>query len=704
MHAKHLLFPAVPFLAAASFAQGTPPPIPVELRSRFGFDGPMLQKVGDGIGGLQIADVDGDGRKEVVVQDGRRARLAVLHVKDGAVTVDSRPTEGQIAGYTFGDAHGDGKPDLLLLDGRGRLVVKRADGTAAAPLDLGMPARGAALRVGDLDGDGKQDLVVFTKGGLRCVTHLAEAPVLSPIEPLEENVGACELLDLDGDHHLDLVCSLQAPTANVRVRLGHGDGSFGPWQITTIDTLHSLFAARLPDGGAALATIQGPHRRVALQRFADHGGTAPLSWWPLGEAQAGKAMPFVLGDIDGDGDEDVVLAPPDKAQLLVFLWQDGAFQPRTVPTLAGVTSLAIGDVDHDGKPDLVLASPEEDTLAWKPGSAPLDRFPTTLRCTDKPVAAAIAADGSIVVIARNDKRDAHLDRVVPEKEPVRIVDLGRLPADPSRLLLADVGDAPGDEAAFVVPGEGLRVVTLAAADPAAKPAKPAEAAGFTKKMDDGSLSTTTFDGKPALVAVRDRYVRTFRIDARGQLAVLAQDNGPAGTSELGLAATLPGGDRLYLDKKAGKLVRAAKTGAPTSLDVPGYEFTHLAAHGDAALLVGPRGLLRVPFGSGPSLREVAGQEPPTDRTFWWYGQCGDFDHDGAPDLALLDGRLPGVQILAGGTGGLQRALAIPVYEAPPSLEPETEPRELRVGDVDGDGRDDLVLLAFDRVLIYLQPK
>jgi hypothetical protein len=88
---------------------------------------------------------------------------------------------------------------------------------------------------------------------------------------------------------------------------------------------------------------------------------------------------------------------------------------------------------------------------------------------------------------------------------------------------------------------------------------------------------------------------------------------------------------------------------------------------------------------------------------------GDFNGDGIADLAVLDVHLPGLQILAGGRsaggqGTLQRALAIPVFEAPPSDEPGIEPREFAAGDLDGDGRTDLALIAHDRILVYLQEK
>ena len=685
-------------------AQSGPPPIPTELRARFGFEGPLVVKVGDGVGNLQVADVDGDGRVEAIAVDARRGRLVVVRVAGKEATMVPIATQGQIGGFAIADVHGDGKPDLLLVDARNRLTIRTPDAKAAVepgtkPLDLGLPGRGVQLLTGDLDGDRKADLVAITRGSLRWITNVAASPVLAPVEPFEESAHSFHLADVDGDGTLDLAAVVPGATMSLRVRGGDGRGGFGPWRVFAIDDLKDVCPARTADGAPALGAITGSPRRVTLQVLGASEDAQSLDWWSAGENAGGKCPPWVVADVDGDGDEDLVVARPDRAQLWLYEWRDETFVPRAVPTLAGVASLAAGDVDGDGKLDLVLTSPEEDALAWISGAGPLDRFPEQLPCVDKPVAAAVDPTGGVLVLGRTEKREAHLHRVVVGQPPAKLADLGRLPADPVRLLAADVGDAPGLECAFVVPGEGLRTVTLGDAPP--KDGKTAEVAGFTRKLDDGAVSLGTHEGQPALLAVRERFARTFRIDAKGQVHVLAQDNGPDGTTELSLAADCPGG-RFFFDKKGNELLRTAPDRPPVAVEIPAYDFQYLTAHHGGALLLGPRGVLRVPFVRGPALRAVAVHEPPLERTYYWMLRAGDFDHDGVIDLAVIDRHLPGVQILAGGPDGLQRALAVPVFERPPDDEPDNEPRDLAVGDLDGDGRADFVLVAHDRILVYLQ--
>ncbi|MCA9547214.1 MAG: hypothetical protein KC613_22585, partial [Myxococcales bacterium] len=47
-------------------AQSSPPPVDPALRARFGFLGPVRHKSGDGLDLLQVRDLDGDGRAEIL--------------------------------------------------------------------------------------------------------------------------------------------------------------------------------------------------------------------------------------------------------------------------------------------------------------------------------------------------------------------------------------------------------------------------------------------------------------------------------------------------------------------------------------------------------------------------------------------------------------------------------------------------------------
>ncbi|HEB51704.1 MAG TPA: VCBS repeat-containing protein [bacterium] len=691
------------FLAGISIAsaQSTPPPIPLELRARFGFTGPLVRKVGDGISRLLVGDIDGDGSLRAIVYDGRRARLAVIGVENGATTMSTIATGGQIAEFTLAKLDGSVRDRIVLVDRRGRMTVLGDDDVGRSrPLDLGLGGRGIRLLPGDLDGDGRHDLVALARGRMRIVTDVLGTTKLSEIEPTENIVHSAELLDLDGDGRLDLLFVTEGERMNLRLRRGHGDGTFGPWQIVTIDQLHTIFPLPHADGSTLLATIEGLLRRVTARRYADRGDQAALEWWAFGDQGSNSTPPFAVGDLDDDGDDDLVLFPSGRAQMAVFEWRDGTFVRRNLPTLAGVTSAAVGDVDRDGRLDLLLASSEEEAVAWCPGTALLDRFPQLLKTVARPVAATVAPDGGALVLSRDKRRNASVHRVRPDAEPELLAELGRLPADPARLIAADIGDRAGIELSFVVPGEGLRALTLGG-DPEDRQFA---TAGFTRKMDDGALLLAEHDGTPSLIAVRKRFVRRFRFDAEGQVRVLDQDNGPEGSVELALACDLGDGHWVYFDRQRDQLLRVRAGHPVETIELPKLGFTHLIAHRNAALLLSPRGLLRVPFGAGPSLYVVASHEPPTERTWYWHGASGDFDGDGVQDLAVIDRRLPGVQILAGSADALRRALAVPVFETPPSSSPNNEPRALATGDLDGDGLCDLVLIAHDRVLIYPQDK
>lgn len=690
-------------------AQETPAPPSPELRARFGFQGPVIHKLADGIDLLTTAPRDGGGC-HVLVHNGRRARIDRLWLDGGvkgdelpAVQENSVPISYEAHGLASGDLDGDGTQELVILDANGRLSAP-GQRKALAPIDVGRAMLRGALALGDLDGDGKADAVVLTRDGLVTVLDLAGSPRVSRPDPIQAaRVRSFHLADVDGDGKLDAIVATAEESMPLRIRRGRGDGTFGPWLLFDLPNLLDAFPGAGSGERPTLVVITNERRIVehVLEPVSPQGRA--LQWTTLADTKQ-LTLASVHGDYDGDGDPDLLIAEPERARITWLAEQDGQFETRVIPALAGIHSLALGDVDRDGKLDLVCASPEEKTLAWRPGNAAADAFPAAIPVDGTPVAVAVEPDGALLVLVRNEKLQGKLLRLRHGDDGFQpaedLGDIGRIGSDPHRLLLADLDGAPGRELAFVVRGEGLRV--LRGTESGGFTSYPRFEAGFTKKIEDGALELAQHDGQEALAVVRERYVRRLRLDPEGQVLVLGQDNGPAAAGQLDLAARHPDGTSVILDRTANKLYRTAPEQAPISVDVPPIGAFRVLWHGDAALVVGNRGVVRVPFRGGHELKPIRAHERLVEKTNWFRGTAADLDGDGKRELVLLDEHMHGVHVLVTEPEQLARALSFPVFELPDAGDTVFEPRALAAGDVDRDGRQDLILIAHDRVLIYLQ--
>jgi hypothetical protein len=183
-----------------------------------------LHRLGDAgwIMSLHEADVDGDGRDDVLVSDrGSKGQAGLYWLDHSGERLERRDIGAAGVEPMFLDSRdftGDGRIDVLVATRAGR-VLGFVGGPSWRPLTLPNPfgARdGKSVAIGDIDGDGRSDLVHTAnthRGGqpgvswVRFAGRFAESPASEhDVSGLEgTKFDRAELIDLDADGDLDIL-------------------------------------------------------------------------------------------------------------------------------------------------------------------------------------------------------------------------------------------------------------------------------------------------------------------------------------------------------------------------------------------------------------------------------------------------------------------------------------------------------------------
>jgi hypothetical protein len=296
---------------------------------------------------VAITDVNGDGKPDLVVANFNSASVSVLlnTTTPGAAA----PTFASQVGFNTGqgarsvtvaDLNGDGKPDLVVASGANTVSVllnTTATGattpTFASKVDFAAGMGSVSVAVGDLNGDGLPDIVVVNEGSNTVSVLLNTTAAGNPTPSFAmkgdfatgSNPVSVAVADLNGDGSPDIAVANRSSNS--------------------VSVLLNTTMAGAPAPSFAL--------RTDFTTTANIGSVAAV-------------------DLNGDGKPDLVVASYayNIVSVLLNTTAAGAAAPafalkvdfHTV-TYTGASSVAIGDLNGDGRPDVVLANPSANSVS-----------------------------------------------------------------------------------------------------------------------------------------------------------------------------------------------------------------------------------------------------------------------------------------------------------------------------------------------------
>ena len=342
---------------------------------------------------VAASDLDGDGDVDLVVGKydyydpyAPDSPVFVFENTDGSGLFGKRH---QIATFRVEELHvsdmnSDGKPDVLIGTNLGVSFLESTGSLMfGAPLSVsdsygsGYPGAGKAVTSGDWNQDGKMDSAFVV--GVHSIATLSGANSFASaalIATGEGDIVAIATVDLDSDGFGDVV-SLTVEGALVYFSQG-GLLLANPASVPLPLPPFGISAGYVRggdvdgDGDYDVVCVRVSYYDTTIWVLENVDGSGTLIAHSVATVGIGQTpVPVHLEDMDGDGDLDIVVGAADVMLVNSGTAGGGGFPTFTsVPVFGGYgNGIGVADINGDGTPDLVRSSQYLKLVEWRPVDA-----------------------------------------------------------------------------------------------------------------------------------------------------------------------------------------------------------------------------------------------------------------------------------------------------------------------------------------------
>lgn len=321
---------------------------------------------------MVIGDIDGQNGPDVAVGSTAESLVSVfLNNGDGTLSgPTSYDVNSDCWDVIFADLNNDLHPDMVATNtgeypsyvGEVSVFLNNGDGTFGTPVHYATLINSRSVAAGHLNADAYLDLVVGNgdtetqAGGISILLNNGDGS-FAPAVNYEGGALAVVVEDFDRDGNADVASSNGG--CCVSVRLGNGDGTLQP-QVGYSGSGAGVGTLKAAD----VDGVNGVDLFMPSQ-FADHvsvilnngDGTfgAPLTY----DLEVANTQYMTYTDVDGDGDPDFAVCDGyGGTSSLSIMRNDGSagFYDQFHTPLPGTPRAdAAGDLDGDGDPDVVVS-------------------------------------------------------------------------------------------------------------------------------------------------------------------------------------------------------------------------------------------------------------------------------------------------------------------------------------------------------------